>query len=242
VGKYACDDAFGTNIGYTNECPHRSNYKGAHMSGTQEGAQAADLDPRPAGRDEVVDATVRAAAILFAEHNPNQVSVREIAAKAGVSHALVHRYLGSKHDIFRAVLERDRDEAAEYWMTDHGLNRTASTFKADLPPGRYLRTVMRAALEGVPLTPEDMRFPHAERMLSALQAGDIPHAQDERGFDMRLLFAAATAMAAGMAIAEDFFLVQAGIEDADRSEIDSEIDRLIMRLMTLVDTQPDATQ
>ena len=34
--------------------------------------------------------------------------MRDIAARAGVSHALVHRYLGKKTEIYDAVLTRDQ--------------------------------------------------------------------------------------------------------------------------------------
>ena len=47
-----------------------------------------------------------AAEELFADHPYGDVSVRAIADTAGVSHALVHRYVGSKADIMRAVLAR----------------------------------------------------------------------------------------------------------------------------------------
>lgn len=192
-----------------------------------------DLAAHPTGRDEVIAATLRAAADLFAQKNPSQVSVREIAARAGVSHALVHRYLGSKDDIFFAALKLSREEAASYWMDEHGLSKTAGTFEEDLPPGRYVRTIMRASLDGVKMTPEDMRFPHADRMLQFLQTRDFPNIADDSSFDVRVLFSAVTAMAAAMAIAEEFFLVQSGLENEDREQIRAEFNRLIMRIMTL---------
>jgi AcrR family transcriptional regulator len=196
---------------------------------------SADSDPRPVGRDEVVQATIRAAAELFAQRNPSQVSVREIATRAGVSHALVHRYLGTKDDIFRAALALDRQEAAEYWISDHGMGRTAGTFEEDLPPGRYIRTIMRASLDGVPMSVADMKFPHADKMLEFLRSTEFPSVEDAPGFDVRLLFSAVTAMAAGMAVAEEFFLVQSGLEGDDREHVHAELNRLIMRVMTLAD-------
>ena len=80
------------------------------MTDPTSGGTAVDTDSRPVGRDEVIEATIRAASELFAERNPSQVSVREIASRAGVSHALVHRYLGSKDDIFAAALKLDREQ------------------------------------------------------------------------------------------------------------------------------------
>lgn len=192
-------------------------------------------DSRPNGRAEVVAAATRAAADLFAEKNPTHVSVREIAARAGVSHALVHRYMGSKEDILKAALALDRHEAADYWTHKHGLGTGGGTFEQDEPPGRYIRTVMRASLEGITLEPDDIRLPHAQHMLEFLETRGFPDVKDAPGFDVRVLFSAVTAMAAGMAVAEDFFLVQSGIEGEDREKLRAEINRLIMRIMTLAD-------
>ena len=198
-------------------------------------ADVSEGDPRPAGREAVVETTIRAAAKLFAERNPSQVSVREIATAAGVSHALVHRYLGTKDDIFRAALAFDREEVAEYWTRDHGFDRTAGTFGQDLPPGRYVRTIMRAALDGVPMSADDMKLPHADQMLAFLQSQAFPEVSGEDGFDPRLLFSAVTAMAAGMGVAEDFFLAQSGLENEDRASVHAEFNRLIMHVMALAD-------
>jgi AcrR family transcriptional regulator len=190
-------------------------------------------DARPVGRDEVVEATLRAATALFADHNPSQVSVRQIAAAAGVSHALVHRYLGSKDDIFHAALNRSRQEAADYWMHEHGITKTSGTFEADLPPGRYIRTIMRASLDGVILTSEDMKLPRAERMVDVFERQAFEADSSNAGFDARLLMSAVTAMTAGMAVAEEFCLAQSGTENEDRAHVHKEFNRLIVRMMSL---------
>jgi AcrR family transcriptional regulator len=190
---------------------------------------------RPVGREEVVEATIRAASELFANRQPSQVSVREIAAKAGVSHALVHRYMGSKEDIFSATLEFDRQEAAEYWKTSHGFGRTPQTFSDDLPPGRFLKTVMRAALDGTDLSQHEVTFPHVGAMSAYVAENPIGPPADERGFDPRLLLSAVIALAGGMAIAEDFFLAQTGLQEADRDELRLELNRLIGHMMSLAE-------
>ena len=42
--------------------------------------------------------------VFIAAHGVDGVSVRQIAAKAGVNHALVHRYFGAKDDMVAAIL------------------------------------------------------------------------------------------------------------------------------------------
>ena len=56
------------------------------------------------GRDATTAAILDAAEGLFYERDYEAVTVRDIAEQAGVSHALVHQYAGSKEDLFRAVL------------------------------------------------------------------------------------------------------------------------------------------
>ena len=63
-------------------------------------------EQRRGGREQTTAAILDAAEKLFAERGFTAVTVRDIAAEAGVSHALVHRYLGSKEQVYRATLSR----------------------------------------------------------------------------------------------------------------------------------------
>ncbi len=58
----------------------------------------------PRGRDQVRAAVLEATRALVAESGPDGFSVREIAARAGVNHALVHRHFGTKADVLEQVL------------------------------------------------------------------------------------------------------------------------------------------
>ena len=63
-------------------------------------------DGRRLSADESRALLVDAATRLFRERPPKAVSVREIAAAAGVNHGLVHRHFGGKDGLLRAVLSR----------------------------------------------------------------------------------------------------------------------------------------
>ncbi len=74
----------------------------------------------PHGPDQVVPAVVAAAIDQFAEGGIAGVSVRQIAAHAGVNPGLVHRYIGSKVDLVRlavaaagADLDRQLDQVGD---------------------------------------------------------------------------------------------------------------------------------
>lgn len=67
----------------------------------------------PRGRAEVSDALVQATIELIVEKGL-AISVREIAAHAGVNHGLVHVYFGSKDALVRAAFDEiNRRAAAE---------------------------------------------------------------------------------------------------------------------------------
>jgi AcrR family transcriptional regulator len=65
-----------------------------------------DIDEarRPHGKAEVMAAIRAAAAELLAERGPRDITVRDVAERAGVNHALVHRHFGTKDELIRGVI------------------------------------------------------------------------------------------------------------------------------------------
>ncbi|MCP3939925.1 MAG: TetR/AcrR family transcriptional regulator [Desulfobacteraceae bacterium] len=61
---------------------------------------------KPFGRDEVVDALICSASELFGKHGVAGVSIRQIAARAGVNHSQVCRHFGSKDGLRRVTQEK----------------------------------------------------------------------------------------------------------------------------------------
>jgi len=195
-------------------------------------AHASDDEGRPIGREEVIEATTRAAIDLFSRSNPSQVSVREIASRAGVSHALVHRYMGSKDDIFHAALKMARDDAGEVWNQGHGMS---GAFALDHPAGRYMHIIVRGTLDGMQIGIEELKLPHAQRMVEMLQAAPLELQDAEKGFDARLVFSASLGLLAAMDTAEDFFLAQSGLDAADKGVVRAELGRLVLRILAMSD-------
>lgn len=65
-------------------------------------------DPsRPRDAKATRDALLRAARCRLAAHGYDDVSLREIAADVGVNVAMVHRYFGTKDDLFLEVLDSE---------------------------------------------------------------------------------------------------------------------------------------
>ncbi|WP_082573675.1 MULTISPECIES: TetR/AcrR family transcriptional regulator [unclassified Nocardioides] len=70
-------------------------------------------DAKPHGREEVRAATLAATRELLAERGPDRFSVRDIAARAGINHALVFRYFGSKSQVVEEMLAQEAQAVAE---------------------------------------------------------------------------------------------------------------------------------
>jgi AcrR family transcriptional regulator len=114
---------------------------------------------RPHGPAQVRAAAVAAATELFAERPPGAVTVRQIAERAGVNHALVHRYIGTKEDLLREVLEHNA--------------RTAERLNAELVGGADLERIVAFALEN----PGYLRAFLAVRLAGEWETELLPQAQ-----------------------------------------------------------------
>lgn len=70
------------------------------------GTHDAEVAPtsRPRGREAVRSAVLAATHALMAERGIDGFAVRDIADRAGVNHALVHRHFGTKADVLEQVL------------------------------------------------------------------------------------------------------------------------------------------
>jgi len=95
---------------------------------------------RPSGRAAIQDAVLDAAARLWATSGPGDVSLRAIAAEAGVNYGLVHRHFGTKDVLIERLMER----YAERWETTLGSGADYDTaldrlFGTGPETGAYLR-------------------------------------------------------------------------------------------------------
>ena len=90
------------------------------------------IERSPRGRDAVRAALLQAATELFALHGTEGVSVRDVAAHAGVNHGLVHRHFGSK------------DALVSEGMTDLQARLAAELPSGDAPLADLLREAFEA--------------------------------------------------------------------------------------------------
>ncbi len=119
----------------------------------------------PHGPDDVREALLRAATQLFAERGVSRISVREVAATAGVNVGLVHRYVGTKDDLVRATV---------HWASTH-LSTDAGEGPVAL--GAYERILGHLSLEGYDVADLDLDFPLTRQMVDALVAAGVDDRQ-----------------------------------------------------------------
>lgn len=121
----------------------------------------------PRGRVEVEAALLDAATELFAARGPAGVSIKDIAAHAGVNHGLVHRHFGSKEALLRAVMTRLVERIDAALPSDDELLEDAIdlAFHGTRELSAYFRILAHALLAGE--APEQLqeRFPVAERLV-----------------------------------------------------------------------------
>jgi len=127
-------------------------------------------------------AILRAARELFAARGVSGVSVRDIAAAAGVNHALVHRYFGTKDEMVAAILSAEAERMSSMGRPDAEAATSLAALEAvlehALSEGRTsLLLMLRAELDG--LGPERMLEGQPLRALPLLHAWLARNARDD---------------------------------------------------------------
>src|ERR1700744_5973212 len=125
---------------------------------------------KPIGKDEVSAAVLQAASELFAEKGPAATSIREVAARAGVNHGLLHRHFGSKRQLLAATLQYLADSAATLHDSGAPAERLEAAYELQA------RVMVRSMLDGFPIEELQQRFPGMEAFLDQVRAGQT----DER--------------------------------------------------------------
>lgn len=121
----------------------------AGTGGARGRKDVAEWTPTSAGESGAQQAILLAAADLFARKGPAKVSLREVAAAAGVSYGLIHRFYRTKENLLVAVMgllvnyggERLTSEADAYAAIEN-------SFGADLDAGQFGRMLAWAIFEG----------------------------------------------------------------------------------------------
>jgi AcrR family transcriptional regulator len=94
------------------------------------------------------EALIRALVRLLEERSYDRVSVRDIAAEAGVNHGLVHRYFGSKENLLREAVRWFSEGIHRGDPVHRGLSAWSFDYLRRQP--EIARVMARACLDGPP--------------------------------------------------------------------------------------------
>jgi AcrR family transcriptional regulator len=189
------------------------------------------------GRDATTAAILDAADELFRERGYETVTMRDIAEQAGVSHALVHQYVGSKEDLFRAVLSRDDGSMVPGAPAHLDLLETTSLIlRRGLEPQarNYSRLLMRTALSGVPYDQTMVRFAAVEQLIELAErqaASASPSERAEKDLAPRFVAACVATLHLGWVSGESWLRPAWGLEDLEDDEVASGLERVILSIL-----------
>ena len=168
-----------------------------------------------------------AAEALFAARGYDAVSVRDIADQAGFSHALVHRYLGSKAGIYRKVLQRSRDELWTSVREATDLREAmALMVRLGLQHQQQVQLITRSALGPQPIDSTTTRLAATERLVELAQQQADKH-RGAPGLGPGFAMAGVAALYLGWIAAEGWLLAAAGLEDLDQDAVADGLLRLM---------------
>jgi AcrR family transcriptional regulator len=172
-----------------------------------------------------------AAQHLFAERGFHAVSVRDIAAAAGVSHALVHRYLGGKEAILAAAMRRNTQPVLDRAVAAASVGEAVSAMFRELLTSRreYLKLLARMGLDRVSLESVGSEFPAYVRLIELLKADAAQRGRELP--DARVLAASLTALVIGWAVTEDWLIRASDLHDVDPQVIEASLGIILQSMV-----------
>lgn len=183
---------------------------------------------KPIGKPAVMEALTDATIDLIVEKGLH-VSVREIAARAGVNHGLVHTYFGNKEGLLQAAVDE--------------VNRRAGADADDsgFPPpdlatrrgGELAKAVARIRLDAG----EDLFSSHpvSSSWKQALARTRSDLTEDE----IDTMVATASALGLGWALFADHLCELLGLDEARRAQLDEHVASLTAELGGLPGARPE---
>ncbi|MDJ0762091.1 MAG: helix-turn-helix domain-containing protein [Myxococcota bacterium] len=178
---------------------------------------------KPLGRDQVVSALIASAAELFAARGVAAVSVREIAAHAGVNHGLIHRHFGSKENLRRQTQEH----LAQQVRDDIGVSDNISDLLTEMENAlqrhpQFWKVMARSFLDGEVKGDVQAEFPFVRKMVTLVRTWQQQGAI-KLDLDPRYVVAVVCAYLLGIRAFERYIMESTGLGDEPFENVLSEI-------------------
>jgi AcrR family transcriptional regulator len=182
---------------------------------------------RPHGRDEVRKAVLQASNELFGQKGPDAVSIRDVAKRANINHALVRRHFGSKQELVQEVMRNHADKfASEVSSSKDATDALHHIFDLQVATPALGRIIAHLLLSDH----DPKEFVTGEGALAKLR--DIFEQRDDCSLEQARVLAASTiAFTLGWLVFEPFVLAgvafEGRVEDA-RAEVRQMIGDLLV--------------
>ncbi len=174
------------------------------------------------GRAALLDAATE---IVTETGSPN-VTVREVAARAGINHGLVHRYFGTKDTLIAAVIDEIAARVARELTQDSG-----EAVVAGDEAGTLARLIGSAMVAGsTDIGSGERSHPVADVL--------VERCRDRAGLsdaDARVAAAQIVALTLGWRLNEPFLISACGLQDCDVDELRRELFRTCQRVVSSMD-------
>jgi len=191
----------------------------------------------PYRKGEVVrEEILQAADELLAERMPSEVSVRDVAERAGVQHSVVHRHFETKDKLLAEVVKRTAARYADAIAEADDPAEGFVTGMAYMADHRASFTALARAVASSEVLGDVDRFPgfaiHLRRLApDAIGTTGPPDAPTDGTVDPRALGAVLMALTSGWAFLEDWWLASAGFEGTDREAVRAQVATVIEQLV-----------
>jgi len=205
-------------------------------------ATASDKQSR-SSRQETTTRILDAAEDLFSRRDPAGVTVREIAEAAGVTHPLVHQYVGSKADIRRAVVERGAPRRQQLIEEHPDLREVIPLLAADVVSRQaHSRSIIRSAMDGVEYAPLEDRIKTGQMVLKLAQ-DSIDQGRTRlpapAAVDPRIALAAASALMFGWVAVENWLAKMYGLDSDEIAEARRQMGEIAVHVAEMALPLPD---
>lgn len=179
-----------------------------------------------------MEAILNAAEELLASEGIEQVTLRQIADRAGVQHGLITRHFGTKQELLREVIERGvRNALAELKAHPGALEGTVAILRYFEQHPAPIRVTTQAALNGVPPKVAMSRFPNIAELLRRLE--------EDEGLDLqtaKINAAVTNSLLLGVVLMRPWLLATTAIEgEAEEAAFDVAVVKALDALMHLPD-------
>lgn len=197
----------------------------ARSTGASERSPEAQAPP-----DDTRERLLGVAERLFAERGHRNVSVRDIAAVAGVTHPLIYYHWRSKDELLAAVVARSQDRVRARLEAAGAVDAAVVAAEETLRHNRHYALILtRALLDGMPPSAWPGGFPGIDAALAMLLDEARARGDDETG--ARLRVACLVAMLDGWVLLEDQLLEMVGLTGDDRGRGRAEFLAAVRRVL-----------